>query len=227
MSDDVKQMMLDDSTDLLDNVEVTTIADQCHKLKALQDDIDRAEEHVSNLKKMADDISSRVIPELLAEQGLSSLKLADGSSVTVKREYRCTLPKEDERRQSAYNWLRENGLGDIIKNNVSVTFGRGEDDKAQQLLDLAASKGFNPHQKSDVAWNLDLPYFFLPIEAAIALAESSDLPWVNQLSKSAPNTIILTAIVDALFFYGTAYLEVTEVYLRYGNCYDWFCFNVA
>jgi hypothetical protein len=74
MSDDVKQMMLDDSTDLLDNVEVTTIADQCHKLKALQDDIDRAEEHVDNLKKMADDISSRVIPELLAEQGLSSLK---------------------------------------------------------------------------------------------------------------------------------------------------------
>ena len=142
MSDDVKSMMLEDSTDLLDNVEVTTIAAECQKLKSLQDDIDRAEEHVDNLKKMADDISSRVIPELLAEQGLTSLKLADGSSVTVKREYRCTLPKEDERRQSAYNWLRENGLGDIIKNNVIVTFGRGEDDKAQRLLDLAASKRF-------------------------------------------------------------------------------------
>ena len=35
MSDDVKQMMLDDSTDLLDNVEVTTIADQCQKLKKI------------------------------------------------------------------------------------------------------------------------------------------------------------------------------------------------
>jgi hypothetical protein len=39
MSDDVKQMMLDDSTDLLDNVEVTTIADQCQKLKNLEDDM--------------------------------------------------------------------------------------------------------------------------------------------------------------------------------------------
>jgi hypothetical protein len=85
MSDDVKNMMLEDSTDLLDNVEVTTIADQCKKLKDLEDDIDRAEEHVSNLKAMARDISERVIPELLAEQGLSSLKLADGSSVTVKK----------------------------------------------------------------------------------------------------------------------------------------------
>jgi hypothetical protein len=51
MSDDVKNMMLEDSTDLLDNVEVTTIADQCQKLKALQDDIERAEEHVDNLKR--------------------------------------------------------------------------------------------------------------------------------------------------------------------------------
>ena len=31
MSDDVKQMMLEDSTDLLDNVEVTTIAAECQK----------------------------------------------------------------------------------------------------------------------------------------------------------------------------------------------------
>ena len=37
MSDDVKQMMLEDSTDLLDNVEVSTIAEQCQKLKALED----------------------------------------------------------------------------------------------------------------------------------------------------------------------------------------------
>jgi len=183
MSDDVKNMMLEDSTDLLDNVEVTTIAVECQKLKALQDDIDRAEEHVDNLKKMADDISSRVIPELLAEQGLSSLKLADGSSVTVKREYRCTLPKEDERRQSAYNWLRENGLGDIIKNNVSVTFGRGEDDKAQRLLDLAASNGFEPNQKSDVAWNTLTALFQERVESGLDMPSDVFSTWIKDTTK--------------------------------------------
>ena len=183
MSDDVKNMMLEDSTDLLDNVEVTTIAAECQKLKALQDDIERAEEHVDNLKKMADDISSRVIPELLAEQGLSSLKLADGSSVTVKREYRCTLPKEDERRQSAYNWLRENGLGDIIKNNVSVTFGRGEDDKAQQLLDLAASNGFEPNQKSDVAWNTLTALFQERVESGLDMPSDVFSTWIKDTTK--------------------------------------------
>ena len=183
MSDDVKSMMLEDSTDLLDNVEVTTIAAECQKLKNLQDDIDRAEEHVENLKKMADDISSRVIPELLAEQGLSSLKLADGSSVTVKREYRCTLPKEEARREAAYNWLRDNGLGDIIKNNVSVTFGRGEDNKAQQLLDLAVANGFEPNQKSDVAWNTLTALFQERVESGLDMPSDVFSTWIKDTTK--------------------------------------------
>lgn len=42
--------------------------------------------------------------------------------------------------------------------------------------------------------------------------ELPNLPWTNQLSKSAPNCVILTALIDALLFYGTGFLEVTEVY---------------
>ena len=44
-------------------------------------------------------ISSEVIPELLAEQGLNEIKLADGSSVSVKTEYRATIPKDDLKRE--------------------------------------------------------------------------------------------------------------------------------
>ena len=42
--------------------------------------------------------------------------------------------------------------------------------------------------------------------------EIPNLPWVNQLSKSAPNSVILTAVIDSLIFYGQAFLEVTETY---------------
>ena len=45
------------------------------------------EEQLKNKKAEADDIGSRVIPELLAEQGLSEIKLADGSKVSVKKEF--------------------------------------------------------------------------------------------------------------------------------------------
>jgi hypothetical protein len=103
MSNEVSNMMLEDSKDLLDNVEITTIAVECQKLKNIEDEIERTEELLKNLKTMADDIGSRVIPELLAEQGLSSIKLADGSSVTVKREYRCTLQKKKTEERQPIN----------------------------------------------------------------------------------------------------------------------------
>jgi len=56
-------MMLEDSKDLLDNVEVTTVADECVKLKQKEDEIAALEEQLKNKKAEADDISSRVIPE--------------------------------------------------------------------------------------------------------------------------------------------------------------------
>jgi hypothetical protein len=183
MSNEVNDMMLNDSKDLLDNVEITTIALECQKLKNIEDEIERTEELLKNLKTMADDIGSRVIPELLAEQGLSSIKLSDGSSVTVKREYRCTLPKEDDRRELAYKWLRDQSLGDIIKNNVSVTFGRGEDNKAQQLLDLAASNGFSPQQKSDVAWNTLTALFQERVESGLDMPSDVFSTWIKDRTK--------------------------------------------
>ena len=81
----VRNMMLEDSKDLLDNVEVTTIAQECVKLKNKEDEIAQIEEQLKNKKAEADDIGSRVIPELLAEQGLSEIKLADGSKVLLKK----------------------------------------------------------------------------------------------------------------------------------------------
>ena len=51
----VRDMMLQDSTDLLDNVEVTTIAQECVKLKAKEDEISKLEEKHKSKKSEADD----------------------------------------------------------------------------------------------------------------------------------------------------------------------------
>ena len=179
----VRDEMLKDSDDLLDSVEVTNLADECQKLKDTEDMIKSAEKHLQDLKAKADDIGSRVIPELLAEQGLTSLKLADGSSVSVKKEYRCTLPKDESRREQCYNWLRDNQLGDIIKNNVSVTFGRGEDDKAKQLLDLAVANGVEPSQKSDVSWNTLTALFRERIESGLDMPSDVFSTWIKDKTK--------------------------------------------
>ena len=92
---EVKNMMLEDSKDMLDNVEITDIATQCQLLKDKEDEISDLEDKLKIKKAEADHISSEVIPELLKEQGLNEIKLSDGSAVAIKTEYRATIPKDD------------------------------------------------------------------------------------------------------------------------------------
>ena len=138
----------EDQQEVLEKTDIKTLSHYCLMLQNYEDQIANMEDQIKQIKEQADKISSEVIPNMLAEQGLSSLKLADGSAVEVKKSYSCTIKKDDV--ESAYQWLRENGLGDLIKNEVAVTFGKGEDNKAQQLLDLAEQEGYEPQQKSKV-----------------------------------------------------------------------------
>ena len=183
MSDDIRNMMLEDSKDLLDNVEVNTIAAECVKLKKKEDEISDLEEQLKKKKEEADYISSSVIPELLAEQGLSEIKLSDGSKVSVRKEFRATIPKDEARRESCLQWLRDQGLGDIIKNNVIVSFGKGEDDKAEQMLNLAAENGFQPQQKSDVAWNTLTALYQERVQAGLDMPSESFSLWIKDKTK--------------------------------------------
>ena len=70
-----------------------------------------------------------------------------------------------------------------LKNNVSVTFGRGEDNKAQQLLDLAASNGFEPQQKSDVAWNTLTALFQERVESGLDMPSEVFSTWIKDTTK--------------------------------------------
>ena len=138
----------DDQQQLIEKTDIQTLADYCRELSELELVIESLEKQVKEQKEKADKISSEVIPNLLAEQGLSSLKLSDGSGVEVRKSYSCTVKKDSV--ESAYTWLRENGLGDLIKNEIAVQFGKGEDNKAEQLLSLAVQEGYEPSQKQKV-----------------------------------------------------------------------------
>ena len=127
---------------------IQSLADQVERLQTLQREVDFAEEKLKQKKKNLEQISGELIPTLLSEMGLSSLKLADGSSVDVRQHYSATISVAN--REKAYSWLRQNGLGDIIKNEISVSFGRGEDNKAAEYANLAKSQGFQPTQKLKV-----------------------------------------------------------------------------
>ena len=129
-----------------DNIQ--SLADQVERLENLNQEVKKDEEYLKQKKKNLEHISGEVIPTMMAEMGLSHLKLMDGSSVDVKPNYSANIAIAN--RDAAFKWLRDNGLGDIIKNEISVSFGRNEDNKAADYAVLAQERGFQPTQKLKV-----------------------------------------------------------------------------
>jgi hypothetical protein len=129
-----------------DNIQ--SLADQVERLEAMQQQLEIQEDAIKEKKKQIQHISGEVIPTMMSEMGLAELKLHDGSHLKVSTSYRATITEANK--EAAYNWLRENGLGDIIKNEISVSFGRNEDNKAADYAELAKSNGFQPTQKMKV-----------------------------------------------------------------------------
>ena len=127
---------------------IQSLADQVERLQKIEEDIKKNEEYLKDKKKELEHLSGEVIPTMLSEMGLSYLKLQDGSSLEVKTNYSATITQANK--EKAFNWLRNNGLGDIIKNEISVSFGRNEDNKAADYAELAKGQGFQPTQKLKV-----------------------------------------------------------------------------
>ena len=138
-----------DQEDLLNRTEnIDKLADKIKQLEGMQHELEIREDALKEHKKQIENLSGEVIPTMMSEMGLSQLKLADGSSVDVKPHYSATITQANK--EAAFNWLRNNGLGDIIKNEILVSFGRNEDNKAADYAELAKSNGFEPTQKLKV-----------------------------------------------------------------------------
>ena len=137
-----------DAPDQTDNVDPEKLSQEVEKLKSVQNQIQNLEAQIKDLKEDEKYFSCVVIPKLMEDMNLSSLKLKDGSELNVKQIYSASI--RADKKAEAINWLRDNGLGDIVKNNITVSFGQGEDNKAVGYASLARSNGFEPLQEEKV-----------------------------------------------------------------------------
>jgi septum formation inhibitor MinC len=114
--------------------------------KACQDYL-KSEDEINNLELMLKSKKenlrqqNELIVQLMEERGVRSIKMKDGQSVDIKPFYTGTITKEKQ--EAAFEWLRDNGYDDIIKNQVVVKFGRAEDEKAQKMYTTFLEKGFD------------------------------------------------------------------------------------
>lgn len=153
MNDILKMMEADfeqtaDAVDTLNDSGLKSIAQVARQVRDKEETLTRLESEVKNLKKELLKLTDEDLPALLQEVGINSFTLDDGSKVEVKPTYGAHIKVEN--REKAFDWLRENGYDDIIKNNVSCQFGRGEDNNAAEFYELALNAGYKPEQKKDI-----------------------------------------------------------------------------
>jgi hypothetical protein len=154
MSDIFEQMEQDfeeslaTSVEKLDQGDLTTVAGMARAIRDKEKAINDLEQKLKDEKKALLKMTDEDLPTMLAEIGLSSMKLDDGSEVTVKQTYGASILVDN--RPAAYEWLRERGYDDIIKNTVACQFGRGEDDKASAFKAFAEKEGFLAEQKTEI-----------------------------------------------------------------------------
>ena len=118
------------------------------KAKELEKDIEEQDALLKSLKDQHRKLTEETIPEALTELGMKSFKMEDGSEVMIKPFYGASIL--EARRAEAYQWLREHNYDDIIKNTVSVRFGRGEDELCARLLSLLGDQGYPAEQAEKI-----------------------------------------------------------------------------
>ena len=132
----------------LDDNELKTLNESITRFLRIGGMIGNTEERLRKLKEQYRRLSEEDLPQKMAELGMQDLRLEDGSRITIDMFYATRINKNN--RDAAHEWLRQQGHGDIIKNQVSVSFGKGEDDTALETMTLLEKEGLFPDQKESV-----------------------------------------------------------------------------
>lgn len=136
------------SVEKLDQGGAVSVASLAREIRQTEKEIEDLEKDLKARKEKLLKLTDQEMPSLMAEMGISSLTLEDGAVVKVTQTYGASILVEN--RPKAYDWLRDHGYDDIIKNTVSCQFGRGEDDRAKEFAEFAANSGFAPDQKTEI-----------------------------------------------------------------------------
>ena len=118
------------------NIQMSEITDLATELERVDTEIVEAEIQLSNLKQSRKTIAEEHLPTLMEQAGIDSLKLASGRKIEIKEFVDAKIKDPNV----AFQWLRETNNDSIIKNEISVSLGRGDDALAQEIISTLKDK---------------------------------------------------------------------------------------
>ena len=134
----------------IDQDSLESVSELLRQQLRMEAEIELDELALKNLKEKHRKLSEEIIPSKMTELGMTSTTMLDGSKVDVVENIYVSIPKDPDKSAACYKWLEDNGLGDIIKNNVGMSFGKGENEDAKKLEQTIKDLGFIPEVKVSV-----------------------------------------------------------------------------
>ena len=151
MSEEIFNLIQDrKNLDTVSSDDLSEMGKLCQELVTLKHDVKQTELQFKAKKDALQELQNR-IANTLKDKNLYSFKLMDGSTVTWKEKIRANITEENV--DKAYEFIRSQGAGDIIKNEVSFSFGRGQDGEAKQVKEMFRENGYEPTEKEGIQWN--------------------------------------------------------------------------
>lgn len=113
--------------------DLATVAESAQALKSAYAEKERLDEEAKRINADIMRIETVELPAAMKALGVVSWTLTSGDVITVKEEVHASIsePKELE----ALEWLRVTGNESIIKRAVMISFGKGEDEVANALVE--------------------------------------------------------------------------------------------
>jgi hypothetical protein len=139
--------MVEDRVPLTDD-EITSIAKLAERQMQLEDWIERAEDRLKEAKANLRKLTGEQLPEAMRAAGVSSFALENGCEISMNMDIKASITKANQ--EAAFNWLRETGNADIIRNEFKISYGAGEDEQADCLTSFLAEVGQDFNQKEFV-----------------------------------------------------------------------------
>jgi hypothetical protein len=112
----------------------------------IEEKIEKAENVLSSLKQQLDEVQLRLLPDALAEAGVSTIRLETGETVEVKKIYASNLTEKNK--EACFTWLRSNGHAALVSHEIVVKFRKGED-KTHDLVSGFLKENTVDHSDAD------------------------------------------------------------------------------
>lgn len=146
---------------------VRNIAELARQQMQAEAEVEEAEAALKRAKEQLRNIQEKLLPDAMSEVGVTEFKLTGGGKVTVKPYYSASLRRDAKDRAEA--WLNENGHGGMVKREISVRIGRGQDKIAERVrnglrsADIPFEEDVSVHPQTLAAWAREMTESNQPI----------------------------------------------------------------